>query len=352
MLNVLSFLIAGLVTCGGINDTAALQSAFDVDAETTIEGACVVSGQPGLHLPSNRLIRAYGATLTQTPNLGGSGVFGRNRLVETVVGASNITWLGGTFIGSRVGVGGLQWSIGFRVDSATNVLIQDATFLDWYTDGVSIGGNPPGSTGVTIRGVRVSNSKRNALSVTCGTYIYIQNSVFENTNCSEGGTVICTAVERNMPRCGVDFEPNGGDLISHVRVTDSIARNNEKCGWFVQSGMGGAGTDYLFDSVRAENNDSPVVEVPAVTGIGIIVNQVSQATVRNCYAAGGDIGFSFGAGVKDLTFTDSEVFGTAGNGVNFANAIGVTVKNITLNGRPVAYPAGGVSGDIDIKPFK
>jgi len=346
---MLSFLLAAVVTCQGVNDTAAIQAAVDTDATVTLEGVCVVSGQPGVRIPSNRTINAYGAVVTQTPNIGGSGTAGRNRAFETISGAENVKFYGGRLVGSRDYVGGLQWSIGLRIDSATNVLVQDTVFEDWYTDGVWIGGNPPGSYNVTLRNIRIANSKRNALSITCGSMIRIESSIFETTNCTEGGTVTCNAVELNMPRCGVDVEPNPGDIVNDLRVTDSISRNNERCGWFVQSGMGGAGSTYVFDRVRAEGNGTH----------GLIINQVSKATVTNSYVSGGTIGYSFGAGLMDLTFLDSEVIGTSGNGINYAGVWNPTVRRVKVNGRPVAIIAivspvamNGVAGDVDIKPYQ
>lgn len=348
---MLSLLLAALVVCTGTDDVGPIQAAIDANTEVEIQGDCLVAGQPGLRLPSNRTIHAEGAILRQTENKGGSGEYGRNRLVQTNVGATNIRWYGGRFIGSRNYVGGLQWSIGFMIDSATNLLLQNAAFENWYTDGIKIGGNMPGSRRVTLRNVRVSGSKRNGVSITCGDGIRVENSLFENTNCSEGGTVTCSSSESNMPMCGVDFEPNADEMVSNVRVTDSVSRNNEGCGWFVQTGMAGtsAGHSYAFDRVAAYGNGE----------IGIIANQVNGFSCRRCAVDGGTVGFSFGAGLRDLTFEDSEVANTSGNGINFAGVWNPIVRNIRVNGRPVAYiqisspvKMNGIDGDISIKAFQ
>lgn len=344
---------AGTVACAGIDDTTDIQASIDADAETIITGTCAIPGQPGIHIPSDRTVKAYGAVLSQGPNIGGAGVLGRNRIIETTPGSARITWYGGRFIGSRPYVGGLQWSIGFRVDSADDVLVQDVTFEDFYTDGMSIGGNLPGSTSVTLRNVKISNSKRNGLSITCGNGINIENSIFETTNClSDAVGGVCSAVELNMPRCGVDVEPNFGDVVSNLRVTDSISRLNERCGWFIQSGLaapGTAGSNYVFEKVRAESNGTN----------GFIGNQVKKLKVLNGYVSGGTVGWSFGAGVSDLTFEDSEVTTTSGNGVNFAGVLNPSVRHIKVNGESVVYIAivspvvmNGIAGKISIEPYE
>jgi Right handed beta helix region len=352
---LLSLLLAALVVCTGTTqDAASIQAAIDANNEIEIQGDCLIPGLPGLRLPSNRTIHAEGATLRQTANVGGSGEYGRNRAVQTNVGAAHIRWYGGRFIGRREYVGGLQWSIGFMIDSASDFLIQDAVFTDWYTDGIKIGGNMPGSLQVTLRNVTVSNSKRNGLSITCGDGIRVEQSIFETTNCAEGGTVTCSSAELNMPMCGIDFEPNADESVSNVRVTDTVSRNNDGCGIFVQTGMASQsgfqpGQNYVFDRVSSTGNKK----------IGIIANQINGFSCRSCTVTGGTVGFSFGAGLKGLTFEDSEVSGTSGNGINFAGVWNPIVRGITLNGRPVAYiqiaspvKMNGIDGDISIKPFE
>jgi hypothetical protein len=339
------------VTCvdDPLIDTPNLQDAVNEAGSTeviNVTGTCYITANVGVSLKSYTTIRGYDAIfhigpLNKTP---------QSKIFYTVVGAQYVKISGGTFRGSRTPQGGLQWAIGIRIDSASNVLLEDLIFENWYTDGFYIGGNPPGSYNVKVRNVRVSNSKRNGLSIACGSKIRIEDSIFETTNCvSDAPGGICTAAELNMPMCGIDFEPNGGDKIDDVRLVDSIIRNNQKCGVFLQSGMGLAGDKYVFlDNVFSGNGT-----------IGLIANQVSRVTLQYNTVTGGTIGYSMGAGLKKVMFTDNEVIGNTGNAINFAGAMDPFVTRNKVNGRPVAYiaitsplVANGVYGDITIKPFE
>jgi hypothetical protein len=130
---------------------------------------------------------------------------------------------------------------------------------------------------------------------------------------------------------------------------DSTIRNNQKCGTFLQSGLGGAGARAVFLYNRYEGNGT----------IGLILNQLSSVTAVGNYVQGGTVGYSMGAGVRDVVFTENEVVGNSGNAVNFAGAMNPFAARNKVNGKPVAYIAitspvvmNGIAGDVAIKPFE
>lgn len=355
---------AAVVVCEGVNDTAAIQSAVDTDSSVTLQGACVVSGVPGVVLPSNRDIYMLGATVTQTANVGGTGTAGRNRVFRTAVGASNIHLHDGTVVGSHVAVAGIQFQIGFHIDSATNVSVEGTTFLNHYFDAITIGGNNPGSGNVYIRNVTISNSRRNAISITSGYNIRITGSTLKETTCfvdwksqlpynpmTACGNRVATNFENNMPLCAIDFEPNVGEVISDVVIMDNLFKDNQKCGIFLQSNTRSGGDTLIYNN-RCEGNGTW-----CVAG-----NQVENVIVARNESTGGTLGYSFGSGLRGLVFFDNSVAGNTGNAANLAGVTDVFVDQFRGNGKPISIIAvgtpwlgagttmGGVAGQVTLRP--
>ncbi len=337
-------------TCLGVDDTVALQAAVDA-GDVEISGTCLVKGYPGVRVPSNRTINATGATLRQTANQGGSGALGRNRIFETIPDSANIAFRGGTYIGRRDPVAGLQWSIGIRVDKATNVVLEGVTFQDWYFDGLYIGGNAPGSTYVTVRDVVISNSKRNGLSIVNGSKIRVYNSIFETSNCiSDAVGGVCSNFEQNMPLCGIDFEPNAGDKVDDVIFVDNLIRNNQKCGIFLQDNAK-AGKHYVFVDNTFENNGGLLTN-----DFQVALNQVKRVIFDSNTVTGGSLGVTVGNAVEDLVLTANVVSNTSQAGYRFAGANNPFAAWNKTNGEDVFFVAipglDAVSGNVELRPFE
>ncbi len=334
---------------GVTNDSPAIQAAIDAaSAGDTIllptGKTFLVPGFPGLKVKSHLTISMYGATVKQGPNIGGSGIFGRNRPFENIPGSTEVHYRGGLLIGSRVAVGGQQFSIGIRFDSCIKCSVEDTTFEDWYYDGIYIGGNPPGSLGIRVHNVTVSNSLRNGMSIAAAIGVRITSSTFQNTNCSEGGTRTCTAFELNMPRTGIDFEPNNPlDIIDDVVVMDSTFHNNEGQGIFLQGK--GMGRQYVFiNNTFTSNKD-----------IGLVMNQVSDVISAFNYVDGARIGISMGNNLRNVVLFGNEVKNTTSNGINVAGVNGALFSTNKVNGEKVAYIntslMDALIGDVGIRPF-
>lgn len=332
--------LAATFTCSPeLSDhTEALQAAIDSNPELAVEGHCFIKGVPGLVLPSDRTLLLEGATLEQLPNVGGSGWLGRNRILSTLPGSSNIHIKGGTLIGSHVEVAGLQFQIGLHINSSSNVTVEGTTFLKNYFDGITIGGNPPGSTKVRIKGITVSGSRRNAISITSGSDIWISSSTLQNTTCNPDwktqqpynpltacGDRKASNYYNNMPLCAIDFEPNAGEEVSNVVVLGNLFKDNQKCGVFLQSNYRTGGQVLLYGN-RCEGNGTWC----------IAANQVSNVVVAQNTATGGSLGYSFGAGLRELVFVGNTVEGNTGNALNLAGVWNPYVAQFNGNGRPTA----------------
>jgi hypothetical protein len=145
-----------------------------------------------------------------------------------------------------------------------------------------------------------------------------------------------------MPMCGVDFEPNVGDTVGDVRMTDSLVRGNQKCGVFLQSGLGAAGQRFTFLDNVFDGNGT----------IGLVMNQDQKLIAAYNKVTGGTIGYSIGAGARDATVLDNETSGNTGNAMNLAGVWNPTLLRNTLGGRPLAIIAipnpamNGVAGDV------
>jgi polygalacturonase len=333
---------------GVADDTAAIQAG--VDACT--EGDCVVfpadrtfivNSKIGITLQSNKHLDMRGATLAILANGSGAGV---QRLLNTAVGSQNITILGGIVRGSRTYVGGLQWNIGLRLDGVSNVLVDGTAFEDHYSDGIYIGGNMPGCVNVQLRGVRISNSGRNGMSVAGGSKMRFYDCIFEGSN----------NTDLNMPRTGIDFEPGMAERVDDVVINDCIFRHNTGWGLLLQS-KSKNGADYSITNCTFESNG------PGASNGGAAINQVSNVyfahnKVFGQVGAAGTPGttargFSFGAGLRNLTAEHNEVGVTTGPAWFWAGVENPIARYTKLNGGTVTYVApaavyGEVSIDMDM----
>lgn len=335
---VISMILAALVVCADVDDTAAIQNALNA-GDVELSGNCAVVGAPGIRIPGSRTLNAGTSVIRLIPGCTTC------RMLETVVGASNITIRGGVWRGDRIP--SPSWKIGLRIDTAHYVTVEDAIFEDWLWDGVWIGGNPPYPSNVLVRNVTIRNSKRNNMSIVSGRNIRIERATFEAANCNPDWRTatppVCTTTELNMPLCGLDIEPSGPtDRVDDVRITDSRFLNNQKCGVFLQSGKGVAGEKFVLIDNVADGNGT----------WGFALNQQSRVIAAFNTVWGGTLSYSAGAGVRDLRFFWNAASGATGNGMNLAGAWDPIVTDNNFGGRPLAIIAipnpamNGVAGNV------
>jgi hypothetical protein len=219
---MLGFLLAVVVTCGNVDDTAAIQAAIDAADTVQLVGECKVDGTKSVRIPSGRALRMGGATVRLVPGCARPGW--PCRIFETVPGAGGIVITGGEVIGDFVeqptAVG---YSIALRVDTSFplpgerwSVIVEGTTFRSWRSDGVYVGGNTP-SKGVRLTGVTIDNFGRNGFSATNADDVSL-----ERLKCSN-------AKVGTSPGACADVESNPGERVTNFQAYDVEATDVEVC---------------------------------------------------------------------------------------------------------------------------
>jgi hypothetical protein len=307
------------VTCVGnpAIDTPSIQAIVDqataVDVVQFDSPHCRVNPTVGIRLTSDKRLE-LGTTLIDI----GANAVSTNRVFQVVPGSQRISIRGGIVRGSRVKTTGMtsaHWGIGVHVDRGSFMLIEDVRFEDWYYDGIYIGGNNPGSHSVHVRNVTVTGSRRNGMSIANGDLITIQNSIFENTN----------GDDTNMPRCGIDVEPNAStEKVTRLRLIDNVFRNNQGSGVFVQHPHAGRNSEFVAIGNRFEQNGR----------IGLIVNTTDRSIVAYNSTVGGNDGISLGASATSLIVAYNDVLSVVNRSMIFAGAKDpIVVENNVHGGR-------------------
>ena len=315
------------VVCVGINDTAAIQEAVDKAPFVSLVGqTCMIDARVGIRIPSDRTIDATGATFTILP-----ACQPRCKAFETIVGSRNIRFLNGTIIGDVANVSGVEWRIGWRVDGADHVEVIGTTFQNWRTDGVWVGGNVPGSRNVRLSQLLIEGSGRNHISVSCGSHIRIERGVLRDIQTVPGKS-------KPDPGAGIDIEPNPGELVTDLVISEVESYNNVK-GIFVQPGHGGPCVNcYVRDNTVAGNSEW-----------GIAVNSVDGGGVTQNRVSGSPIGITIGGATEAMRARNLVV---ADNVVE-ACTIGIRLPGIrdsevvrNVHPGPITKPALGDAGDM------
>jgi uncharacterized phage protein (TIGR02218 family) len=142
-----------------------------------------------------------------------------HKYVVWISGKSNVDISGGTIQGYRplwspiVGTTS-EWGHCISCGNSTAVTIRDITLKDAVGDGMSIGG---GCDDVILDNVLTDNNRRQGLSIVAGTNITVTDSTFRNTH----GT---------SPECGIDIEPESGDVCQHITIQNCKFETNAKYG--------------------------------------------------------------------------------------------------------------------------
>jgi parallel beta-helix repeat protein len=258
---------------GITDDTAAIQAALDAarpdDMVVFTPGRTyrIAATLIGLRPKSRTHLVLRGATL-----MAGEQTAGRHRIV-TIDGQSRITISGGTFVGSRAGAP--EWGLGVFLSDATDIVIEDAVFRDFYTDSILVTGNA-GCRRIVIRRCRSSNAGRAGTGLISGSDIVVEDSVFEGTQ----------NANTNMPRSGLHAEANTDDSLSRITVTRCLFRNNQGPGLYFLVGHGVSLTDVTLTDNVAENNGLGGFLLKRAANVLIRGNRIAGHTTRNAYAIG------------------------------------------------------------------
>lgn len=265
---MIALLLAAVVTCAGVDDTAAIQAAVNA-GDVTLRGDCAVA-PAGVRIPSDRAVDSVEATMRALP----CGLIQMCRVYETVPGARGVHILAGDIIGPGTASSAPGFAIGIRIDSAHDVVVMGARLRGWGTDGVTITGNTR-PTNVRLDGVTVQDSGRNGLSIVNAQGVTIERCVFSGI--------------RGDPGAGIDIEPSGpGDEVHDVLIFDVDVYDNQK-GIVAQPGKGTVTCTNLA-ILRSRISDNTTHQV--------IVNAFDGGLLWDLVAEGPGIGVSVGGHVE------------------------------------------------------
>jgi hypothetical protein len=317
---VITFLLAAIVTCTGIDDTATIQRSLADDDVTALSGECAINGATGVRIPAERILTAYSATI----RLAGVCGTGKCKLVEVIPGSTDVSIRGGIWVGD--GTPAVGWQIGLRIDSGHRVTVEGSTFRNFRTDGIWIGGNTP-STEVLISGVTVEEFGRNGISVTNAVGVTIERSSING------------AWPSADPGAGVDVEPNPGESVHDLTIIDTEANHNA-VGFFLQYGKGDKqGSNFNVINCRLKDNRKD----------GLVLNSVVKAHISGNLIVGPAIGVSIGSHTDPIracavVFANNQV--TAPRPLILAGVKDSYIGWNSLGPGKIEAPALGTAGDM------
>lgn len=114
-----------------------------------------------------------------------------------------------------------EWGHGIMVRGAERVTVRDMRIQRCWGDAISIGGisgvQPRPSRDVVISNVVCSANRRQGLTIGRSRRVRVSGSAFIDT----GGV---------LPGCGIDVEPDPGDMADDILIADCLARGNAGAG--------------------------------------------------------------------------------------------------------------------------
>lgn len=240
---------------GLTDDTAAIQAAIDAlpvaGGEVHIpNGRYMIDTTKSLRLRSNmRLHLDPGATLIALPNTK------PRDYVLLAEGVHDVEIEGGGVLGdldSFVEQDGTtsEWGHGLAIYNSRGVSVRYTTFSHCVGDGISIG--KAGTADVYLEAVVCSDNRRQGLSVVHCEGLTAVDCVFQATK----GTA---------PQCGVDLEPEAGNLVDRIRFVNCQFRGNARYGFLaltrtaVATAGGRVGRVDLVSCVIEENASNGAV---------------------------------------------------------------------------------------------
>jgi parallel beta-helix repeat protein len=259
---------------GVTDDTAAIQKAVNAVAGTggtvTIPDGtylvnAVAQSSMGIRLRSNMTLSlSSGAVLQAIPNASA------NYAILALYSVSNVNIIGGTLLGERgahTGTGG-EWGMGLSIASSDQVVVQGVTAKECWGDGFYVTDQ---CTNITMCNLVSDHNRRQGLSVTSVNGLVVRNSTFKNTTGTE-------------PECGIDFEPNSGEIINNALVIGCTLSNNAgsgiQCGFNDAYSAPTAITNTVFDSNTCSGNGINPVSGGYRQGI-MVSHSLGNVSVRN-----------------------------------------------------------------------
>jgi hypothetical protein len=256
----------GAMGNGATDDTRAIQAAINALPSTggTIyvpAGTYMINALTGISLRSHtRLQLASGALLKAIPNSA------ERYWVVKAWNVNNVEILGGGVMGERYSHRGTtgEWGYGINISGSSKVYVHDITVSDSWGDGLLVGATGWGSsmvpsTGVTLNHVTSKSNRRQGMSITPSSQVYVVNSSFINTY----GTA---------PQAGIDIEPQTQGKVSQVRLENTTLSSNAGNGLEVHNNVSGL----TLYKVTAEHNKGFGVYTGGPSYVSITYSTLSQ----------------------------------------------------------------------------
>lgn len=291
--------IAGTLTSSA-NLTSQLQDALDTGKDVFFpKGTYWVDGTPANALSPSSGQTIYfeaGAILKVIPN--GLDTY----YAIDLTGLSNVTIEGhGEIVGERgshTGPSTDEHGFGIACLNATNIVVRDLRFRDFYGDGIYVGGTGVSgqSVNVLIDNVTSDNNYRNALSITSVNGCWVRGGKFTGSTGLTGAMV------------GIDVEPNSG-------------KPNVE--------------NVLLDGVICTGNGGPGISVSQPTALDITVrNAICESNTKAGLSSGfAGPGFRIeGGSFSSNTEQGIYIFGQAANAAAGVSIQGADVHSNTLDG--------------------
>ncbi|UGB38516.1 right-handed parallel beta-helix repeat-containing protein [Frateuria soli] len=268
---------------GSHNDTAAFQAAINAlpDSGGTVvvpAGRYMIDARKSIRMRSHtRLKLKDGAELRVIPN-GAAWHY-----AIRVWNVNNVTIVGGKITGERSrhrGSSG-EWGMGISILGSKNVVVTNVHVSDFWGDGLYVGAkHGKRSDYVTINNVVSSHNRRQGLSITPASHVYVVNSTFKDTR----GT---------LPQAGVDIEPQNEGKATNIRLENNTMTGNKGNGIELHNHISG------ITITRNRLTDNRGFGVLSVSGSYLDIKR-NHAT-RNGLAGVGLTGKSHNASVRNNT---------------------------------------------------
>lgn len=257
---------------GTTDDTAAIQAAIDSlpssgGTVTVPAGTYRVDAVIGLRLRSYMHLK-----LAADAKLVAKGNSAERYNIVYVNKVRDVEISGGQIVGERNSHSGTtgEWGHGIFVRGSSNVTIRDLHVSNCWGDGLVVAAadmwQAPavGSKNVFIANIVSTNNRRQAISIGYVNDVKIYDSEFSNSN---GAT----------PQCGVDIEPENGNISYKVLFENCTIRGNARYGMLLYKGAQGV---TIRNCIVEDNGSCGIVTRNAVASY--IVN----STIRNNSATG------------------------------------------------------------------
>ncbi|MGG3495333.1 right-handed parallel beta-helix repeat-containing protein [Peribacillus simplex] len=248
---------------GITDDTVTIQNAVNTSSREggTIHfpsGTYMVNALTSIILKSNlRLLLDKNATIKAINN--GSTAYSIFR-IENI---SNVCIEDGTIIGDKATHTGNtgEWGRCFYILGSSNITLKNLTIKDAWGDCITIGGDVINEK-IIIDNCIIDNARRNGITVAHAKNVDIKNTVVKNTS----GTA---------PTAGIDIEPDMGDYVGNIIISNCYVHNNL-----------GNGIIVAFDAQKV-NITNVFAYSNGGAGIAVDGNETrrgKEVIIQNCHA--------------------------------------------------------------------